>query len=155
MKSKVVIEEEYLNNIPYELKYINEEKDDNFEHIQILYLVKGENENNANDIFSDNNFSITFYFILDSENCITEIKNFYSPKRTVEEIISKKRNKADNNGNENIYNQKIDTFLEFYSFLKNLKDLKYYFYLNYHFDLILKYQENPDKHQLMIKDIIY
>jgi len=154
VKSKEVIEEEYLSNIPYELKYINEEEDGDFEHIQILYLIKGENENNANDIFSDNNFSKTFYFTLDSENIITEIKNLYSPKRTVEEIISKNRYKPDNNGNDNIYNQKVDAFFEFYSFLKNLKDLKYYFYLNYHFDLILKYQENEDGHQLMIKDII-
>ena len=88
VKSKEAIEEEYMNNMPYEFKYINED-DEDYEHIQILYLIKGENENNANDIFSDNNFSKTFYFILDPENYITEIKNFYSPKRVVEELISK------------------------------------------------------------------
>lgn len=153
VKSKDVIEEEYLNNIPYELRYISEEED-GYEHIQMLFLIKGENENNANDIFSDNNFSKTFYFILDPENYITEIKNFYSPKRVVEELISKKRNKADDNGNENIYNQKVDAFFEFYTFLKNLKDLKYYFYINYYFDLILQYQENEDGPKLMIKDFI-
>jgi len=36
VKSKDVIEEEYLNNIPYELKYINEKEDEDFEHIQIF-----------------------------------------------------------------------------------------------------------------------
>ena len=153
VKSKNLIEEEYMNNIPYELKYINEE-DEDYEYIQMLYLIKGENENNANDIFSDNNFSKTFYFILDPENYITEIKNFYSPKRVVEELISKEKNKDDGNGNENIYNKKVDAFFEFYTFLKNLKDLKYYFYINYYFDLILKFQENEDGFQLMIKDFI-
>lgn len=155
VKSIDVIEEEYLNNFPFEFRYYFEEEEENIDHVQMLFLIRGENDNNANDIFSDNNLSKTFYFILNPENYITEIKNFYSPRRTVEEIISKSRNIANDNRNENIYNKKVDAFFEFYSFLKNLKDLKYYFYINYHFDLILKYLENQEGYQLMIKDIIF
>lgn len=151
------IEEEY-SNLPFELREINDNDDnENYKNIKMMYLIKKEeDENSASDIFYNSDFNKTFYFILNQDNYIIKIKNLYSPEDLVEDIVKKQNNmkiNEDINESNEIINKKIDAFYEFFSFLKNIKEVKYYFYLSYNFNLILKYNQIEDK--LLIKDIFF
>ena len=152
IKNLQQIEKLVLHTLPMELKDINEHDDD----FQIVFNIKNDDEDNSkSDIFTKNELSRTFYFILNSDNYITQIKNLYYPEHIIEEIINEKYNLEINkieNKNE-ILDKKIDVFYEFYDFIKNIKEAKYYFYMSYHFNLILTYNENEDK--LLIKDIVF
>ena len=61
--------------------------------------------------------------------------------------------KIENIFNQEEYNKKIDTFYDFFCFLKNIKEVRYNFYLNYNFELVLTYDKTKNK--LLMKDIIF
>ena len=132
VKSKGDIGEEYDENIPYHIKEVNDK------YISLLFNIRNEkDENSPNEIFIDNKKSKTFYLILDKNNYIKKIKPFYNYgdiKESVDEC-----SKIENIFNQEEYNKKIDTFYDFFCFLKNIKEVRYNFYLNYNFELhILK-----------------
>lgn len=146
VKSLEDIEKQVLRLLPIELRGINDEKE-NFVDFEVLFNIKKENDDNSpSDIFTNNDLGRTFFFILNSENYITKIKTLYRPD-IITEIINEKLN-LDNNQS---LDKKIEAFYDYYEFLKNIKEAKYYFYLNYHFNLVLTYSEIEDK--LFIKDV--
>ena len=146
VKSKEDIGEEYDVNIPYHIKEVNDK------YISLLFNIRNEkDENSPNEIFIDNKKSKTFYLILDKNNYIKKIKPFYNYgdiKESVDEC-----SKIENIFNQEEYNKKIDTFYKFFCFLKNIKEVRYNFYLNYNFELILTYDKTKNK--LLMKDIIF
>ena len=148
------IEEQILKLLPLELREVNE--NENFNDFEILFNIKNENEQNSpSDIFTNNDLGKTFYFILNSENYITQIKSLYYPEHLIEEMIKEKYDLELNliQNKDDVLDQKIDAFYEFYDFIKNIKQAKYYFYISYHFKLILTYNDIEDK--LLIKDIVF
>ncbi len=153
VKSIEQIEPEYLN-FPLELKETNENED--FDDFKILFNIKKEDdENTPSDIFVNSDCGKTFYFILNPNNYITKIKTLYSPSDLVQIIIGKDKDFDANSvlyKNDNL-DDKIKGFYEYFEFLKNIKQVRYYFYLSYNFKLVLNYNEIEDK--LFIKDIFF
>lgn len=155
IKSLNEIEPEFVN-FPLELREISE--NENFANFEILYNIKKEGDDNSpSDIFTNNDMGRTYYFILNSDNYITYIKNLYSPEHLVKELVEKKNDNDEINedmiNNNSNLDMKINAFYEFYEFLQKIKEVKYYFYLSYHFNLILNYNQKLDK--LIIKDIFF
>ena len=141
------IEEEFLN-FPMELRDISENS--NFDYFQMLYNVKKEDdENTPSEIFTNKDLGKTFYFILNKDNYITRAKPFYSPENLVNETIER-YNKYEKKPEINNLETKINACYGFIDFLNNIKSVKYYFYINYSFSLVLNYYEKLDK--FIIKD---
>ena len=146
VKQKEEIGEEYDENLHYIIREANEEK------FSLLFNIRKENDmNTPNEIFLDSKKSKTFYFLLDKNNYIKEHKAFYSYD-SIKEVIDEHAQKKNICTFEE-YNQKIETFYEFFSFLKNIKEVKYNFYLSYNFEIVLTYDPNLNK--LLIKNIIF
>jgi len=146
VKQKEEIGEEYDENLHYIIKEANEEK------FSLLFNIRKENDmNTPNEIFLDSKKSKTFYFLLDKNNYIKEHKAFYSYD-SIKEVIDEHAQKKNICTFEE-YNQKIETFYEFFSFLKNIKEVKYNFYLSNNFEIVLTYDPNLNK--LLIKNVIF
>ena len=165
IKSLDQIEEEMMQ-FPEELREVNNSEDyPKFTNFSILFNIKEENDDNSPSyIFTNNDFGKTFYFILDPDNVVLKAKSLHYPDSLVKELINEEDNSDINSNvidktifnnltNEEILEQKIKSFYEFYDFLINIKKARYYFYLSYHFNLILKYSHIEDK--LLIKDIFF
>ena len=144
------IEEEFMN-FPFELRYTNE--DENNSYFQMMYNIKKEDdENTPSEIFTNKDLGKTFYFILNKDNHIQKAKTFYSPDSIVKETIEK-YNKYEKNPEINNLEKKVSACYKFIDFLNNIKSVKYYFYINYNFSIILNYYEDRDK--FIIKDAYF
>ena len=139
------IGEEY-DRLPYLIKEINLDK------FELLFNIKNDKDDNSpSEIFLDNKSSKTFYIILDKNNYIKKLKSFYSYESIKEAIDECSLEK--NIFNQEEYDKKIDAFYDYFYFLKNIKEIKYNFYLNYYFEIFLTYDPNLNK--LLIKNIVF
>ena len=168
IKSKEQIEEEMMH-FPVELGEINNSDFyEQFKDIEILFNIRKENDDDSPSyIFTNNDLRKTFYFILDPDNIVLKAKTLNYPESLIKELINEEdeSDKGYNEGvldtkelfgnltKEEILDKKIECFYKFFDFLKDIKKPRYYFYLSYHFNLILKYDQIEDK--LLIKDILF
>ena len=150
VKGKGQMGDEYNDNIPYEIKLVND--DENWKKkFSLLFNIKKENDlDSPSEIFKDKNDKKLFYFVLDKNNNVRILKTFYNYDNLLDTLNEYSLEQKPINEPEE-YNKKVEAFYDFYTFLKNIKELKYNFSLNYNFDLILTYDSTKEK--LLIKNI--
>jgi len=146
VKSKEDMGEECDERMPFQITDLNDK------YFNLLFNIKKfDDENSPSEIFTDFNKKKTIYFILDKNNYIKKIKPFYGYDSVMDDV--NEFSKLDFTFNQEEYNKKLDSFFQFFTFLKNIKDVKYNFYLSYNFEIILNYDKL--KNALLIKNIIF
>ena len=146
VKSKEDMGEECDERLPFQIKELNDK------YFNLLFNIKKfDDENSPSQIFTDFHKRKTIYFILDKNNYIKRIKPFYGYDSVMDDV--NEFSKLDFTFKQEEYNKKLDTFFKFFEFLKNIKEVKYNFYLSYNFELILNYDKI--KNALLIKNIIF
>ena len=151
VKSKGQMGDEYNDNIPYDIKDVNE--NENYKNkFSILFNIK-KDDNSPSEIFNVNKDNKLFYFILDNNNYVRKLKNFYGYDSVIDNLNDEKILDEQITNEQDKYKEKVDLFYKFYTFLKDVKKLKYNFSLKYDLDLILTYDNIKEK--LFIKDIVF
>ena len=146
VKSKEDMGEECDERLPFQIKELNDK------YFNLLFNIKKfDDENSPSQIFTDFHKRKTIYFILDKNNYIKRIKPFYGYDSVMDDV--NEFSKLDFTFKQEEYDKKLDTFFDFFNFLKNIKEVKYNFYLSYNFELILNYDKI--KNALLIKNIIF
>ena len=146
VKSKEDMGEECDERLPFQIKELNDK------YFNLLFNIKKfDDENSPSQIFTDFHKRKTIYFILDKNNYIKRIKPFYGYDSVMDDV--NEFSKLDFTFKQEEYDKKLNTFFDFFNFLKNIKEVKYNFYLSYNFELILNYDKI--KNALLIKNIIF
>ena len=146
VKSKEDMGEECDERLPFPITELNDK------YFNLLFNIKKfDDENSPSQIFLDFHKRKTIYFILDKNNYIKRIKPFYGYDSVMDDV--NEFSKLDFTFKQEEYDKKLDAFFQFFKFLKNIKEVKYNFYLSYNFELILTYDKI--KNALLIKNIIF
>ena len=146
VKSKEDMGEECDERLPFPITELNDK------YFNLLFNIKKfDDENSPSQIFIDFHKRKTIYFILDKNNYIKRIKPFYEYDNVMDDV--NEFSKLDFTFKQEEYDKKLDAFFQFFKFLKNIKEVKYNFYLSYNFELILTYDKI--KNALLIKNIIF
>ena len=146
VNSKEDMAEECDERLPFQIRELNRK------YFNLLFNIRKPNdENSPSEIFTNFHSKKTIYFILDKNNYIKKIKPFYGYDSVIEDV--NEYSKIDFTFIQEEYDKKLDKFFEFFDFLKNIKEVKYNFYLSYNFELILNYDKI--KNTLLIKNIIF
>ena len=146
VKSKEDMGEECDERLPFPITELNDK------YFNLLFNIKKfDDENSPSQIFIDFHKRKTIYFILDKNNYIKRIKPFYGYDSVMDDV--NEFSKLDFTFKQEEYDKKLDAFFQFFKFLKNIKEVKYNFYLSYNFELILTYDKI--KNALLIKNIIF
>jgi hypothetical protein len=141
--------EEYYDKINWDIRDFNEEN----ENFDVIFNIYDKNNGDSpSEIFYKAESDKTFYFILNDKNYIEQVGSLsHDPEHFVKNLCSKESNSIQVNNEGNMMDKKIESFFNFYEFLKNINKLNYRFYLNYNFNLILNI--SPNEENLIIKDI--
>ena len=128
------------NMFPQPIKECNQK----FKNIKIIFYLnpKGEDDDEVLNMYGFNDLGKSFYFYINSKNVIYEADNMLCSGDIIENSIKRKKREIDLNKNKTqkqLIGERNEAFLIFYNFLKNIKNYKYFFYLDFKFEICFRY----------------
>ena len=143
-------EEMILNGyekFPDKMKTCNEK----YENVRLIFYLKPSGEDNKEilNMYAYNDIGKNYYFHMNSNHVIYRADNMLCSGDIIENSIKRKKkekeenekNKKLNKTQEQLINERNEAFFTFYNFLKNIKDYKYALYMNFQFEICLRFNE--------------
>ena len=132
--------------LPPEIQKVNEL----YDKVRMIFYINppGDGDDEILNVFGFNDLGKSYYFHMNSKHEIYRADDMLCSGDLIENSIKrKKKEKEDNERNKNktpeqLANEKYEAFYNFYNFLKHIKDYKYCLYINFQFEICLKYDED-------------
>ena len=145
-EEKQILEE--FNMFPEPMKDVN----DRYANVRLIFYVNppGEDDEEILNMYAFNDLGKNYYFHMTYDHVIYRADDMLCSgdiienaiKRKKEEQVEKGKNLILGKTDEQLIKERNEAFLEFFNFLKHIKDYKYVLYIGFKFEVCLRYDED-------------